>query len=79
MDEPLDPHLAADAGNGSRPPDVHVLEGVVTGLNAPSDQIDDNVGVLDGPTDRVLIFQFEWTEQNLTEVAHNLRERTKQG
>ncbi len=56
MNETLDSHLAANARNGGRPPDVDVLKGEVGRLNAASDEVDHNSGVLDGPAYRVLVF-----------------------
>ncbi len=56
MDETLDSHLAANARNGGRSPDVDVLKGEVGRLNAASDEVDDNGGVLDSAAYRVLVF-----------------------
>ncbi len=56
MDETLHTHLAANARNGGGPPDVDVLKGEVGRLNAASDEVDHNGGVLDSPAYRVLVF-----------------------
>ncbi len=77
MNETLDPHLAANARNGGRSPDVDVLKGEVGRLNAASDEVDHNGGVLDGPAYRVLVLQLERTEEHLPQVTHNLTKRAK--
>ncbi len=75
--ETFDTHLAADARNGGRPPDVDVLKWEVGRLNAASDEVDHNGGVLDGPANRVLVLQFERAEEHLPQVTHNLANRAK--
>ncbi len=77
MNETLDSHLAANARNGGRPPDVDVLKGEVGRLDAASDEVDHNGGVLNGPAYRVLVFQLERTEEHLPQVTHNLANRAK--
>ncbi len=77
MDETLDSHLAANARNGGGPPDVDVLKGEVGRLNAASDEVYDNGGVLYSPAYRVLVFQLERTEEHLAQVTHNLTNRAK--
>ncbi len=74
MDETFDSHLAANARNGGGSPDVDVLKGEVGRLNAASDEVDHNGGVLDGPAYRVLVFQLERTEEHLPQVTHNLNQ-----
>ena len=79
MNEPLDPHLPADASHGRRELDVHILVGEVAGLDAPPHEVDDNVGVLDGPADGVLVLDFVGTEEDLAQVPNNLQERRERG
>ena len=79
MNEPLDPHLPADASHGRRELDVHILVGEVAGLDAPPHEVDDNVGVLDGPADGVLVLDFVGTEEDLAQVPNNLTEQRKRG
>ncbi len=77
MDEALDSHLAANARTGGGTPDVDVLKGEVGRLDAASDEVDHNGGVLDGPAYRVLVFQLEGTEEHLPQVTHNLAKNVK--
>ncbi len=56
MNQSLDTHLAANARNSGRPPDVDVLKGEVGRLDAASDEVDHNGGVLDSAAYRVLVF-----------------------
>ena len=79
VNEPLDPHLPADASHGRRELDVHILVGEVAGLDAPPHEVDDNVGVLDGPADGVLVLDFVGTEEDLAQVPNNLQERRERG
>lgn len=52
---------------------MHIIEGEVGRLPVPADQVDDDIAVPDGLSDRVLVAQIERLEKNLSQIAGALQ------